>query len=115
MEALDRLAHQSDAILWANIFIMLLFISIETAPIFVKLIASRSPYDYVLQEVEHEFKMANLERVSLLSNSVKNKIQFDSEVGVYKNNARIKMEKELIDAQLNQELDTLKGQAFDWA
>ena len=115
MDALDRLANQSDAILWANIFIMLLFVSIETAPIFVKLIASRSPYDYVLHEVEHTFKMANVERTSLLSNAVKNKLQFDTEVGVYKNNARIEMEKALIDAQLAKELEELKGQAFDWA
>ncbi len=115
MDALDRLASQSEAIFWANIFIMLLFISIETAPIFVKLIASRSPYDYVLHGLEHEFKMANLEKTSLLSNAIKNKIKFDTEVGGYKNNARIQMEKELIDAQLNNKMDELKGQAFDWA
>ena len=115
MDALDRLASQSEAIFWANLFIMLLFIAIETAPIFVKLIASRSPYDYVLQEVEHEFKMVNLEKTTLLSNSIKNTIQFDTEVGVYKNNARIQMEKALIDAQLKKELDELKGQEFDWA
>ena len=115
MDALDRLASRSEAILWANLFIMLLFIAIETAPIFVKLIASRSPYDYVLHELEHEFKMANLEKTSLLSNKVKNSIQFDTEVGVYKNNARIAREKELIDAQLAKELERLKGQEFDWA
>ena len=43
MEALDRLGQESKAIFYANIFIMLLFIAIETAPIFVKLISSRSP------------------------------------------------------------------------
>ncbi len=115
MDALDRLASQSEAIFWANLFIILLFVSIETAPIFVKLIASRSPYDFVLHEVEHEFKMANLEKTSLLSNAIKNKIQFDTEVGVYQNNARIQMEKELIDAQLTKKLEELKGQEFDWA
>ena len=114
MEALDRLANQSEAIFWANIFIILLFVSIETAPIFVKLIASRSPYDYLLHELENEFKMANLEKTSLLSNAIKNKIKFDTEVGVYKNNARIQMEKELIDSQLNKKLDKRKGQKYDW-
>jgi uncharacterized protein involved in exopolysaccharide biosynthesis len=57
MEALDRLGQNSKAIYLANIFIMLLFISIETAPIFVKLISSRSPYDYLLDEHEHIFKI----------------------------------------------------------
>lgn len=115
MEALDRLAAQSEAIFLANIFIMLLFVCIETAPIFVKLIARRSPYDYLLHELEHEFKMANLEKTSLLSNAVKNKLKLDTEVGVYKNNAKIQMEKALIDAQLAQKLEELKGQKFDWA
>lgn len=115
MDALDRLASRSEAIFWANLFIILLFVSIETAPIFVKLIASRSPYDYVLHELEHEFKMANLEKTALLSNAVKNRIELDTQVGVYKNNARIQMEKELIDAQLAKKLEELKGQSFDWA
>ena len=115
MEALDRLGSQSEAIFLANIFIMLLFICIETAPIFVKLIARRSPYDYLLHELEHEFKMANLEKTSLLSNTVKNKLQLDTEVGIYKNNAKIQMEKALIDVQLAKKLEELKGQKFDWA
>ena len=115
MEALDRLAQDSEAIFLANIFIILLFISIETAPIFVKLIASRSPYDYLLHELEHEFKMANLEKTSLLSNAVKHKLKFDAEVGAHKNHARIQMEKELIDYQIQKRLEELKGQAYDWA
>jgi len=115
MDALDRLGSQSRAIFLANIFIMLLFVSIETAPIFVKLIASRSPYDFLLQEVEHEFKMANLEKTTVLSNAVKNRIKLDTEVGIYKNNAQIQMEKGLIDEQLKKKLGELKGQNFDWA
>ena len=115
MEALDRLAANSEAIFLANIFIILLFISIETAPIFVKLIASRSPYDYLLQEVEHEFKMANLERTTLLSNAVKNKLKLNTEVESHKNNAKIQMEKELIDYQVQKRLEELKGQQYDWA
>jgi len=114
MEALDRLASHSEAIFLANIFIMLLFVCIETAPIFVKLIASRSPYDYLLHELEHEFKMANLEKTSLLSNSIKHKLKLDTEVGNYKNNAKIQMEKALIDAQLAKKLEELKGQEFNW-
>ena len=77
MDALDRLSKESEAIYLANIFVMLLFVSIETAPIFAKLITSRSPYDYLLDELEHEYKMGNLERTTLLTNAVKNKLKLD--------------------------------------
>lgn len=114
MEALDRLSQESEAIYWANIFIILLFISIETAPIFVKLISYRSPYDYLLHEHEHQFKMANLERTTLLANLTKNKILHDSEVGTHLNNAKIEKEKELIDHKMKERLEELKGQDYQF-
>jgi uncharacterized small protein (DUF1192 family) len=56
MEALSQLAKESDAIWLANMFIILLFIAIETAPIFVKLISERGPYDQLLEVHEHHFE-----------------------------------------------------------
>ncbi len=113
MDALDRLTKQSEAILFANIFIMLLFISIETAPIFVKLISSRSPYDYLLHEHEHIFEMANRERTTLLTNAVRNNIMTDTEIGVHKANAKVKVERAIIDEKLRQKLDGLQQGNLD--
>lgn len=114
IDALDRLSQKSDAILLANIFIILLFISIETAPIFVKLISHRSPYDYLLHEHEHVFVMANHENTSILSNAVKNKVFYDTEIGTHKVNARVAGEKKLIDEALAQKLRDLKNQPISW-
>jgi len=61
MEALDRLSEQSSAIQWANWFILLLFIAIETAPVFVKLISSKGPYDNLLKMEEHKFTSQEIE------------------------------------------------------
>jgi uncharacterized protein DUF4407 len=108
MDALDRLTQNSEAIWLANLFIMLLFISIETAPIFVKLISSRSPYDYLLHEHEHIFEMANRERTTLLTNVVRNAIMTDTEIGVHRANAKVKAEKAIIDEKLRQRLDGLE-------
>lgn len=55
MEALDRITQNSDAILAAHWFILLLFIAIETAPVFVKLISPKGPYDNLLRIEEHGF------------------------------------------------------------
>jgi hypothetical protein len=93
---------------------MLLLIAIETAPIFVKLISYRSPYDYLLHEHEHVFEMANLEKVTLLSNEVKNKVRYDTEVGRHLVASRIAAEKELIDHKLKEKLEDLKRRPYDW-
>ena len=115
VDALDRLSKESEAINLANIFVMLLFVSIETTPIFAKLITSRGPYDYLLDELEHKYKMGNLERNTLLTNAVKNKVKLDTEVGLYRNNIQISMEKKLIDQENYQKLKNFNAKELDWA
>lgn len=54
-----------------SIFIMLLFMCIETAPIFTKLMSQKGPYDDKLKSIEHEIEMDNLEKIlerNLLTN-----------------------------------------------
>ncbi len=99
IDALSRLTQKSMAILYASLFLTLLFIAVETAPILVKLISQRSPYDFVLHQEEQVFEMANLEKTTLLRNSVQNKVKFDTEVGVYRTEAQIEAEKAEIDRQ----------------
>jgi len=48
MDALSSITEKSQAIWLANWFIILLFIAVETAPVFVKLISPRGPYDHLL-------------------------------------------------------------------
>ncbi len=114
MDALSRLSARSGAILYASIFIMLLFVAIETAPIFVKLISYRSPYDYLLHEHEHVFEMANLENTTLLSNEVKHKLKHNTEVGAHAVKAKIAEEKAAINKNLKEKLDALGQGSMDW-
>lgn len=71
MEALDRLMTESDAIYWTNWFIILLFIAVETAPVFVKLISSQGPYDQLLKTEEHGFEVARVENMAKLNAEIK--------------------------------------------
>jgi hypothetical protein len=114
MEALSRLAEGSKAIFYASIFILLLFIAIETAPIMVKLISYRSPYDYLLHEHELVFEMANLEKTTLLTNEVKNKLQYETETGRHLTASRIALQKDVIDHKFKEKLESLKSRPFDW-
>ncbi|NVJ84740.1 MAG: DUF4407 domain-containing protein [Algoriphagus sp.] len=62
MDALATLTEESAAMGLANVFIMLLFIAIETAPIFVKLISLRGPYDELLELHEDQVKLFKSEK-----------------------------------------------------
>ncbi|MDX5436476.1 MAG: DUF4407 domain-containing protein, partial [Pontibacter sp.] len=58
INALDKLP-------WLPVFfITLLFICLETAPIFTKLISNRGPYDDILKGVEHERTTQEMQRVA---------------------------------------------------
>jgi hypothetical protein len=71
MEALDRLTKSSSAIAWANWFIILLFIAIETAPVLVKLISSKGPYDNLIKIEEHTFLALEVEEMARTNAQVK--------------------------------------------
>ncbi len=64
LEALSRIATTSSAIAWASWFIMLLFMAIETAPVFVKLISPCGPYDHLLKMEEHGYEVQRIEHLA---------------------------------------------------
>lgn len=94
MEALSRITSSSSAIWIANWFIILLFVAIETAPVLVKLISNRGPYDYRLQTIEYNFKAENIEALARSNVRVKKRAEKMS-----------KMEQEFVTDQLNMGLN----------
>jgi hypothetical protein len=71
LEALNRITSKSSAIWWASLFITLLFIAIETAPVVVKLLSSRGPYDDLLDVEEHAFAANRFEEKANLTAVIK--------------------------------------------
>lgn len=71
LEALDRLTSKSSAIWMAHWFIMLLFLAVETAPVFVKLISQRGPYDFVLKKEEYGVEAAYYEDLAKVNSVIK--------------------------------------------
>ncbi|MEX2512806.1 MAG: DUF4407 domain-containing protein [Cyclobacteriaceae bacterium] len=49
LDAFGSLINESRPIFWANIFIILLFLFLETAPIIVKLLTEKGPYDWMIE------------------------------------------------------------------
>ena len=114
MEALNRLTRKSNAIFWTNIFIVLLFIAIETAPIFVKLISYRSPYDYLLDGEEHIFQMNHLEKTGKLSVQKNSDLEHMRAVTLYATQSSIESDKELIDHAMKEKLAAIKQEGRSW-
>lgn len=71
MEALDRLTSKSSAINIAHWFIMLLFLVVETSPIFVKLVSQRGPYDYIVRTEEYGFESFHYEDLAKVNAEIK--------------------------------------------
>ena len=94
MDALSNITSKSNAIWLANWFIILLFIAVETAPVFVKLISPRGPYDHLLLIEERGVESMMYEQVATQNVSVKKRT---------KNYPVI--EKEYIDAKLEASLN----------
>jgi len=76
LEALRVLGHENQGIYWANLFIIALFIMLECTPIMVKLMASRGPYDELLEIREHFFKNHNLEKISQMDHETYEKLKY---------------------------------------
>lgn len=103
IEALGILSSESEAMNLANIFIILLFIAIETSPIFVKLISARGPYDDLLEKHEHSIETFKIEQMSKLNQKTNERLQIIIETG----NNKVKEElegnktltKKIIDAE----------------
>ena len=74
IDALGNLVAKSKPIYWANIFILLLFIAIETAPVFVKLIGSKGPYDDLLHTHEHGFDLYRVEQTTKSSHDTASRL-----------------------------------------
>ena len=67
LEALGHLSADHPAIWWANAFFILLFIAVETAPVLVKLISSKGPYDHLQSSEEYGFRVSNLENIARIN------------------------------------------------
>ena len=107
IEALDRLGEASPVIATAAMMIMLLFITVETAPILVKLISPSSPYDHLLAEHEIVYEVRAKEGNTKLRTDLKNKIKLHTELGYHRTLATIEKEKAVIDARLKRDLHDL--------
>jgi hypothetical protein len=78
IQALENMKEDDSSIWWMSNMIVLLFILLETSPVFVKLISKRGPYDYLLSRIEHHKKVESLRQISDMNYDLNANMQLQS-------------------------------------
>jgi hypothetical protein len=101
VEALGNLNSKTFSTMWwTSILIMLLFVTIETAPIIVKLLSKRGPYDELLERVEYEHYLEQQKIISDKNDEINNLLVEIQAMNKLKGEVRMKTEKSKLDAEL---------------
>jgi len=96
LDALEKLSATNKTIRWTNWFITLLFICIESAPIFVKLISSRSAYDELLEAESMKKRIAAQKLVADLTINKDARYAIDVEYAELQREASVGLKNNLV-------------------
>jgi hypothetical protein len=101
VEALGNLnSERFTTMWWTSILLMLLFVTIETAPIVVKLLSKRGPYDELLERIEYEHYLEQQKIISDRNDEINNLLVEIQAMNKLKVEVRMKTEKSKLDAEL---------------
>jgi hypothetical protein len=114
LKALDRLSSKEDAIYMAGLFITILFLIIECAPILVKLISERTPYDQRIDTLETEYHLANLKLTTLSKLATDSQIIFENKTAGFRTTEMIDAENEVFAHALRREKELIMEKKEGW-
>ena len=112
LEALSSLSNKNSSINWASWMITILFIILETAPVVVKLLSKRGPYDEVLDRIEYESFIEQKKLISNKNDEINNLLQEIRELNKLKGEVRLKTEKAKLEAELKANQSLLENIAI---
>lgn len=100
LEALGNLTSSNTTMALTSLMIMLLFIVMETAPILVKLLSKRGPYDDILDRVEYEHYINEKELISRWNTKINELLDKAREAAKLEGDTFIQVEKQRLDHEL---------------
>jgi hypothetical protein len=106
LEALGNISSFGNSIWWASLVITLLFIVLETAPVVVKLLTKRGPYDDKLDAIEYQIYIDESKKVDMLNREVNEYMKLANEAAKLSGSIRLDAEKDKLEVELknNKEL-----------
>lgn len=111
LEAMGSLTSSNSTMWWTSKLIMLLFIVIETAPVAVKLLSKRGPYDEILERIEYEHFITEKEQISKWNSKINELLIKAEEAAKLEGDLFIKVEKQRLDYELNNNQKILENLA----
>jgi tRNA splicing ligase len=93
---------------------MLLFLAIETAPVIVKLMSSKGPYDDLLEQHEHAVENHKIEQMSIRNQKTNEKLQVLVETGSTAVSEEIESNKELTKRIVKAESEIAQEMIAKW-
>jgi len=100
LEALSAITKENKSAMYASWVITLLFMLLETAPVIVKLVTSRGPYEETLDGIEYEYYLAAQEKISKLNAKVNELLKRAEEAAILEGENSIKINKQRLDNEL---------------
>lgn len=100
LEAMGNLTASNSTMAWTSWMIMLLFIVIETAPILVKLLSKRGPYDEILDRVEYEHYINEKELISRWNSKINELLEKARETAKLEGDIFMQVEKQRLEHEL---------------
>jgi hypothetical protein len=95
-----------NSIWWASFVITLLFIALETAPVVVKLLTKRGPYDERLDAIEYQVYIEENRKIDSLNREINEYMKLANEAAKLSGSLKLEAEKDKLDIELrnNKEL-----------
>jgi hypothetical protein len=100
LESLGNLKSFGNSVWWASLVITLLFILLETAPVTVKLLSKRGPYDEILERIEYEIFIEQKRIISEINDNINRLMNELQQMNKMKGDVRLNAEKAKLDAEL---------------
>lgn len=100
LEALGNITEKKDAAYWSSFLITLLFISLEIAPIIVKLLTRRGPYDELIDRIEYEYFINQQEAISKINSKVNTILEKIKDISKLEGQMFLQVEQQKLDAEL---------------
>ena len=111
MARLDGLAKLPQT---PSLFIMLLFICIETAPVLSKLFSAKGPYDEKLKNIEHEVELSTIENINYRNHELNKKLTLSTNIDKAQIEQEILNNKESLKVIADAHLELTKEMVNDW-
>ena len=113
-EAFSKVKKENFALSLVSLVIMLLFIIIETAPTFFKMMIASGPYDDLLRAEMHKIRVLSDKRISDLNDNINTEVQISTQKNKERLEAEVLANKKLMEKIAKAQAELLQTAIDKW-